>query len=353
MPENYTLPVYFDTAQEKGKAGPRTTDMASQNNLNQLLQAGVPQNMIANYGARLSSGEAQGIYNTYLPTAQSNSNVPSLDELAGQQYQFDPNQYLPGIQQQASAIYDPRQAQIDALKQYTQSQAEQTRIRTQEDFAKQLKQEVESINARGAFFGGGALNRESDIRTNEQRALTDINLQETANLASLTSQAGSLNAEQAQFVQDRLYNAEASAYNRFTDMRNFLLTLNGEQRNRFESDRTYNRQVFESDRSFNEMVRQFEKNYQLDKAQLELAVDRFKEEKRQYGLNYALDSFTAKVNAQKKSSPISSVDSILDNLFGSTTNTGANILSGGYSSTTEKDGEYGDYYVSNGVRYKK
>lgn len=186
------------------------------------------------------------------------SNIPSLGELGGQQFQFDPNQYLPGIQETASSIYNPQQAQIDALAKLQTSQTEQKRIITKEDFAKRMAQEIEAINARGAFFGGGALTRQSNVGRDETRALTDINLQDQATQAGFLAQKAGLNAQQAEYVQQKLSGAENSAYSRFQDNRNFLLSLSQEQRRQLESDR-----VFVWD------MQQFGLNYALEKKRME------------------------------------------------------------------------------------
>lgn len=187
----------------------------------------------------------------------SNSNIPTLNDLAGQKYEFDPSQYLPGIQQTASSIYDPQRAQIDALAQLQTSQTEQARIRTQEDFAKELTAKVESINARGAFFGGGALAQEGDIAKRENYALQDINLQDQAAQAGFLAQQAGLSAAQAEYIQEKLTGAENSAYSRFQDYRNFMLSLTQAQRD-----------IYESDRDFNENVRQFGLEYALEKKRL-------------------------------------------------------------------------------------
>lgn len=135
----------------------------------------------------------------------------------GQSFTFDPNKYLPQAQQQASAIYDPQKAQIDALAKLGASQVEQQRVVTKEDFANRMKSEVEAINQRGAFFQGGAIDRQSRVATDEQRALTDINTGWQGQLAGYNAQRAGLNVAQAQYVQEQLSGAQGSAYNAWKD----------------------------------------------------------------------------------------------------------------------------------------
>lgn len=233
--------------------------------IQKILAAGVPQSYIdANPQFRNGSWiDPQDTpkyisgYQSTNPVAQAPSNIPSLNDLAGQTYQFDPNQYLPQIQQTAGSIYDPQRAQIQALSQLQTSQAEQARIRTQEDFAKEMTARVEAINARGAFFSGGGLNQQADVLKRQSYALTDINLQEQASQAGFLAQQAGLSAAQAEYVQEKLSGQENSAYSRFVDNRNFLLSLTQEQRRQLESDR-----------EFNENVRQFGLEYALEKKRL-------------------------------------------------------------------------------------
>lgn len=157
----------------------------------------------------------------------------------GQQFQFDQNQYLPKIQQQAASIYDPQKAQIEALRSLGQQQTEQTKITTKDQFAKQLQAEVEAINARGAFFGGGALNRQSDINANQTRALNMIDLQQQAQNAQYGGQLAGLNAEQANYVQNQLSGAQNSAYSRWQDSYSMYNQQRQFEQAKLEADRQY------------------------------------------------------------------------------------------------------------------
>ena len=228
----------------------------------QLQTAGydpsVWKNPGSGYGNFIDSTEYARI--TQGPPTGVTSNIPTLNDLAGQTYQFDPNKYLPGIQQTAGSIYDPQRAQIQALQGLQTSQTEQARIRTKEDFAARLEQEKEAINARGAFFGGGALNRESKVGRDQTYALNDINFQDQAAQAGMLAQQAGLSAAQAEYIQQKLSGADNSEYSKFTDQRNFMLGLTQEQRREMESDR-----------QFNEDVRQFGLNYALEKRRVKIS----------------------------------------------------------------------------------
>lgn len=149
--------------------------------------------------------------------AQPIQPVQPVTYTPGQNFSFDSNQYLPGIQQQASSIYDPQRAQIQALQSIGQQQAQQQKVTTNEQFDKELQARIEAINARGAFFGGGAIDQQNQIGTERTRALTNIDLQQQAANAGFLAQQAGLNAAQAQYVQDQLSNAQTGAYGRWKD----------------------------------------------------------------------------------------------------------------------------------------
>ena len=204
-----------------------TSESAHLANLQSLYQSGYTPQQVAsfNYGDHLNPNELA----SFKSTTQPGSKVPNLNDLTSQTYQFDPNKYLPQINQTASSIYDPQRAQIQALQQLQTSQPEQATVKTKEQFAKTLEAEIESINARGAFFGGGALNREADIRKQENYALTDINLQNQAAQAGMLAQQAGLSSAQAEYIQQKLSGAENSEYSRFVDQRNYSLNLYQQQ----------------------------------------------------------------------------------------------------------------------------
>lgn len=206
----------------------------------------------------------------------------ALSNLASQEYQFDPMKYLPGIQQQADAIYSPQQAQLEAIRLLQGSQYEDQAITTNKEFDDTLRGEIESINNRGSYFSGGAIEREQDINDSKLRALNQLGLQAQAADFSNLAQQGILAAEEAQFIQDRLYNAESGAYARWTDQRNFSYQTLLSQYEVYTTERNFARSVFEADRSYKlqkeqvEMQQeQFEKNYSITKQELEMSKEKF------------------------------------------------------------------------------
>lgn len=235
------------------------------------------------YGNVLTSGEAKRLLAGFTPQQTVGQQVQSgIAALASNQYQFDPNQYLPQIQSTAESIYSPQQAQLEAIRQLQQLSYQDTKVQTEKDFQKRLKQEVEAMNRRGSYFSGGAILNEQDIRSRQESALTQLSLQNQAAQYSNYAQQAVLAAEKTQFIQDRLVNAENSAYARWTDQRNFSLQALQTQYQVYADQRNFARSVFESDRAynlevskFNELKSEFKKQFGLDEA-------RFKQAQYQY-----------------------------------------------------------------------
>ena len=272
-----------------------TKNTESQQNLQALLTAGVPQSQISAYQTaqkgRLGTGDATSIYNTYTnanqtpntPTipslgqlstmgTQPSAGIPTLSSLAGQSFQFDPNQYLPQIQQQAAGIYDPQTAQLKALQALGQTQTQQKTVTTNADFDKQLQAKIESINQRGAFFGPGAINQQGEVETARTSALTALQQQQAAADAQTQGQLGTNAANEAQYIQQQLTGDQNSAYTRFQDTRNFLLSINAADQKVSDDNRNYllslnqaQQSQLNADRTFTEDVREFGLNYALDK----------------------------------------------------------------------------------------
>ena len=142
---------------------------------------------------------------------------PAYDPNKG--FSFDPNASLPAIQQTAASIYNPQQAQIDALAALNKTTAENTKVTTNEQFDKELQARIEAINQRGAFFGGGAIDQQNQIGTDRTRALTSIDLQNQADQAGFLAQKAGLSAAQASYISDQLVNGQNSAYNMWKDAR--------------------------------------------------------------------------------------------------------------------------------------
>jgi hypothetical protein len=135
----------------------------------------------------------------------------------GQNFQFDPTQATAQATAQAGSIYNPQIAQIEALNKISQAQTAQTKITTEKQFADELTARIEAINARGAFFGGGAIDQQNDLGQRKTTALTNLDLnQQSADLGAQAQQAG-LNAAQIQYIQDKVSGAQGSAYSMWKD----------------------------------------------------------------------------------------------------------------------------------------
>jgi len=231
-----------------------TKNTESQRNLQALLGAGVPQANISAYQTgqknRLGTGDATSIFNAWSPTTPATP-TPATPMAYGTQYpafqnNFDPNQYLPGIQQQAQSIYQPQLQALESLRQLGQTQAQTAKVSSEADFQKTLQQEVESINRRGAFFSGGAKQYETGLQEQHARDISSLTLQaQAADFQNIAQQAG-LSAEQAKYIQDQLYNNQSSSYNRAWEQ--------------------YQQQygMYNDQRTFSEQQRQFNMNLQFD-----------------------------------------------------------------------------------------
>lgn len=249
------------------------------------------------FGKNLTSGEATRML-TGFQGAAATPNVgqqiqSGIAALGSQQYQFDPNQYLPGIQSTANSIYSPQQAQLEAIRQLQQTSAQDTKIQTEKDFAKRMQQETEAINRRGAYFSGGAIQNEQDIREQQASTILQQDLQSSAaNYGNLASQA-QLAAEKTQFIQDRLTNSESSAYARWTDSRNFSLTALTTQYQVYSQEKNFARSVFEADRSYNmeadklDMAeKQFKQQYAMNDKEFKMAQEKFNLDMKMGNLSY-------------------------------------------------------------------
>jgi len=253
------------------------------------------------FGSNLTSGEATRLLSGF--TAQPNQGQvaqANMQNIASQEYKFDPNKFLPGIQQQATSIFAPQQAQLEAIRQLQSSQYQDASFQTNQDFNNQMQKEIESINNRGAFFSGGAVAREGEMGDAKLRALNQLGLQAQAADFNNLAQQGLLAAEESQFIQDRLYNAESGAYSRWSDQRNFSYQAAVQQYQIFASERDFARNVFESDRSYDlqseqmdMQQKQFEQQYSIDSETFDMAKEKFQLDMQKSNLSYqqALENF--------------------------------------------------------------
>ena len=258
------------------------------------------------WGNNMNPGEYQKAISQLGPSplqAQGQAAQQQLQTIASQQYAFDPQQFLPGIQQQAQGVFAPQQAQLEALRQLQSSQYQEQTLTTNEQFDTQLQSEIESINSRGAYFGGGAIQREQEIGDVKLRALNQLGLQAQAADFNNLMQQGLLASEESAFIQDRLYNAEAGAYARWSGNRAFSYQAALQQYNMYTNERDFARNVFESDRTFDQSAelmdmkqKEFEQNYDMTSQQFEQAKRTWDVDVNQKNLSYqqALEKFKAK-----------------------------------------------------------
>jgi len=192
----------------------------------------------------------------------------------GQNYSFDPNQYLPGIQKTAASIYDPQAAQLKALQQISQNQMANTKVTTEKQFQNELTARIEAINSRGAFFGGGAITNQNDINTRKTAALTNLDLNQAAADAQTQGQLGSLQANESQYIQDQLSGQNNSMYSKWADSRNFYMQQANFDQQKAESQRSYDLQV----KQLKATLKQNSKEYKKAKKQLDQQQAQFDQE---------------------------------------------------------------------------
>ena len=247
------------------------------------------------YSKTLSAWNNSGNKQFNDKTTGINSRLTDLtnkqDALLGNKFSWNAKEYLPGIQNEANSIYNPQQAEIDAMRQMNQLTAKQTKVETMEQFDNRLQAEIEAINSRGAYFSGGAIQNEQNIRTEQDRALNKLSLSTQMQDYSLQTQQALLGAEKAKYVKDMLIDNQASAYNQWFNERGFQFGALGEMYGQLVDERNFARGVFEDDRNFAQGVEEFQKNYDLSVKQYKLAKKRYKDTKSQYGETLAWQKF--------------------------------------------------------------
>jgi hypothetical protein len=275
---------------KQGKKGVKT-----QVSLGSLLSAGVDASTIGRYVAEQRGAQDDPTKRNYHGSIDTKEELAGIlkmqeeagpnrfEQLRGKEYQWDPDKFLPGIKEQSSAIYDPRQQQLEALSKLQESKYEEQRARTKEEYAQRMQAEEEAINRRGAWFSGGAIRNEQDIRNEQMRLLNQQDLQNQASRGELLAQQGALGYEQSQFEKSALFDSEASAYNRFTNQRayDYMFETN---------ERDYATQALMG------IVdgHKFQQDFGMGVAQLKLAQDRFKEDTRRWNKDFAWNKFMYK-----------------------------------------------------------
>lgn len=140
------------------------------------------------------------------------SSVPSFN--------FDSKAAQKAYEKLASGIYDPQIAALKATQEYNTKAAETAKVTTKQQFTDLLNNTIESINKQGAFFGGGSLDKQAKINTDQANALSNIDLQTTIANQGVSSQIGTLLGQKAEYVSSGVASGQSSAYNQFQDSLN-------------------------------------------------------------------------------------------------------------------------------------
>lgn len=132
-------------------------------------------------------------------------------------FKFDATKPTAEYTKLAAGIFDPQIQALQSQQVYNQQLAEKQKVSTRKQFADLLASTIESINQRGAFFGGGAVNQENTINTDQTDALTGIDTATTQANLGISSQIGELAGKKAEYISSGVNTAQSSAYNQFQD----------------------------------------------------------------------------------------------------------------------------------------
>ena len=132
-------------------------------------------------------------------------------------FSFDDTKATKQYTDLANSIYDPQIQQAKNQQLYNTQLADQQKVTTKKQFADLLTKTIESINSRGAFFSGGALNQENQVNTDQTNALTGIDQATTNANLGLSSDIAQLGAKKSEYISSGVNSAQSSAYNQFQD----------------------------------------------------------------------------------------------------------------------------------------
>ena len=196
-------------------------------------------------------------------TVKSSSNSSSSSTLKApkapkiKEFKFDSSKLLTQYQQEAASLYAPQLQQLSQLREITKGQAEEAKVRTNADFARLLEREKESINQRGAFFGGGAVDRENRIGAEQGYALRGIEQQAQLQNLDYDTTQGNIGQAQKDYVAGKVEGAFSSAYQTFRDKVSDAMSKYQMELGQYNADRDYqfsreqfDRQNMESDRQY-------------------------------------------------------------------------------------------------------
>jgi hypothetical protein len=132
-------------------------------------------------------------------------------------FKFDAKKATKQYTERANAIYDPQIQQAQNQQGINLAQAEQSKVTTRKQFADLLTKTIESINNRGAFFGGGAITQENAVNTDATNALTGIDQATTQANLGLSSDIAQLGGKKADYISSGVNSDQSSAYSQFQD----------------------------------------------------------------------------------------------------------------------------------------
>jgi hypothetical protein len=184
---------------------------------------------MAKYNLSKKEAKAQGVARVKTSKSSSKSGTSkssgSINPNIGGKFKFDTKGATKAYEQQASQIYDPQIAQINAMRSLSSSDLGRAEVTNRKELGQRLTSEIESINKRGAFFSGGALTRESNIRDTYDQNLADTRSQFQMKDLGYQGQQGQLMTDKSNYIQNMVSGASNSAYSRWKDNRDFLFRV--------------------------------------------------------------------------------------------------------------------------------
>jgi hypothetical protein len=334
------------------------TVLEAQDNYQKLIAAGVTPDFLAAEAAKGKSGLLKGSnidnqdYQPILDAFKASnvaapvSAAPTLPTALSTPFSFDYNAARTAAEADAAALFEPRMQQLNVIRELNKSRVEESKITTREQFDAQLQKETELVNNRGAYFSGGAIANEQQILTDKTRALKEVEMQGLVNDLDILGQQAGLTSDQVQFIKDRIFNDETSAYNRFKDERSFGLSVFQTQLQQYNTDREFQFQVMDADRRYSLdakqldlQEKQFKANYDMSDKEFKLTMDKFNYDKKTMDSQMALDLAKFTYSKSQKG-----VDNTKNDIISGAT---AKVLSGEWSREGAK-GYIEIYYPNEG-----
>lgn len=201
-------------------------------------------------GQAKKTGQARVLVGGSSKSGSSSSSLKAPKAPKIKEFKFDSSKLLPQYQQEAASLYAPQLQQLGQLRDITKGQAEEAKVRTNADFARLLEREKESINQRGAFFGGGAVDRENRIGAEQGYALRGIEQQAQLQNLDYDTTQGNIGQAQKDYVSGKVEGAFSSAYQSFRDKVSDAMSNYQIQLGQYNQDRAFEQSKLESDRQY-------------------------------------------------------------------------------------------------------